>query len=554
MRVIDLALDGSPLDLPLLGPKAAGTFLRLPPTFYNLEYLSALLFGRTPAGATVLILLASVAAIAIFFFFARRIFPQSLALGLTALFSVSHFFVMYGRFSWNPNFLPFFILSGFLALLVSVDPSREERSRNRYFIAALVLLALATHFHFLAFLSLPVATVVFLTLKRPHFSLRTWALALSLALFTYFPVVLNEIKAGGTNTEQFLAAITEKSDKEDDHNFVEKFLRNASEQALHFTVITTGFEGADIPSFSLDERGFTWFCPERCDDGKPYGMAALVILFCGLLALVFEWYRSEASPKKDALLLVLIWFGTTFALFTPLAYSVAPRFFLLFGPFFPFVLGGLFLCLARSLRTSRTVSYFQWAVIISLIAANLTFLSERFDQLNRAALEPVENRPDRILKERVRVTLEQQENIVDFLEARQKETGYPIYMFSEPQYRRALKYLMEQRGIENDVLGFSGVYQEGLYYLIIRSQSNIESALDKYRASYAVGKRTFFGTLVAIELIPFQDKITGIRQDFSIPEKPARSLAPPRYTWREFFAADSTGSDEEDEPDISEEE
>ncbi len=37
-RVIDEGLKGSFLDLPLLGPKAAGTALRLPPGFYYLEY------------------------------------------------------------------------------------------------------------------------------------------------------------------------------------------------------------------------------------------------------------------------------------------------------------------------------------------------------------------------------------------------------------------------------------------------------------------------------------------------------------------------------------
>ena len=47
-KVIDLAIKEGPGALPLLGPKAAGSFLRLGPAFYYFKYLSALAFGNTP--------------------------------------------------------------------------------------------------------------------------------------------------------------------------------------------------------------------------------------------------------------------------------------------------------------------------------------------------------------------------------------------------------------------------------------------------------------------------------------------------------------------------
>src|SRR3989344_3840076 len=115
-RVIDTALHGSALDLPLLGPKAGGTFLRLAPGFYYLQYVSTLIFGGDPTGMAMFVLIFSTASIVIFYVFLRRYFGVRLALGLTALFAVSAYFVMYGRFAWNPNMLPFFVLFGFYAL------------------------------------------------------------------------------------------------------------------------------------------------------------------------------------------------------------------------------------------------------------------------------------------------------------------------------------------------------------------------------------------------------------------------------------------------------
>src|SRR3989338_6583925 len=69
VRVIDTALDGSATDLPLLGPKAGGTFLRLAPGFYYLEYVSALVFGRVPAGMAGVVGVFSLFPVPPFFFF-----------------------------------------------------------------------------------------------------------------------------------------------------------------------------------------------------------------------------------------------------------------------------------------------------------------------------------------------------------------------------------------------------------------------------------------------------------------------------------------------------
>jgi len=125
-------------------------------------------------------------------------------------------------------------------------------------------------------------------------------------------------------------------------------------------------------------------------------------------------------------------------------------------------------------------------------------------------------------------------------------------MWSEPQHRRALKYLMERRGIENAVLGFDGIYEEGIYFLVLRAQSDLEDALKKYREKYTIGNTTSFGTLSAIELVPKKEFIQGKRQIFS-QSQTSEVKASPRYTWRELFDRNShqtnTSEDVEDKAD-----
>jgi 4-amino-4-deoxy-L-arabinose transferase-like glycosyltransferase len=539
-RVIDAALEGGPGELPLLGPKAGGTFLRLGPAFYYLQYVSALVFGGTPAGMAVIVLIASVASIPAFFFLSRRLFPDWLALFLTLGFSVSEYFVMYGRFAWNPNMLPFFILLGMYALLRSVGGG--ERNPGRWFLVASVAFGIATQLHFLAFLAVPAFVGLFLLIRRPRFRLRTWGAAIAIIAVLYFPMLLNEFATGGANTREFFGAITEKSTKEE-HVLLEKIIRNGSEHVLAGLVILTGFEGGTLPSVKTAE-GLSIVCQGKCDVGKPYGLTMAALLGLSAIAYIVLVFREKERRKQDGLLATGLWFAITFALFTPLAYGMAPRFFLLSGPFFFLLIGCLGLFLARLFPRYGFGHTLAVGLVLVLVTLNVSSLQLRFDEISRSRTEPIDSPPDRILKERIRVTLEQQNRIVDFLASKSTEQGYPVYMFSEPQHRRALKYLLEKRGIENAVLGYDGIYRQGVYYLILRAQSDLEDALRKYRVSYDIGTTTRFGTLVAIELVPKSSAIIGERQDFSLP-KPSDSKAPPRYTWSEYFNRSDGEADDE---------
>lgn len=541
-RVVDRALEGDVLDLPLLGPKAGGTFLRLGPGFYWLEYVGALVFGGSVVGGAAMVALFSLLAIPLFYLMTKRLFPPAFTLALTLLFATSAFLVLYGRFAWNPNFIPFFTLLGFYALLRAVD--HEESKKGWWLVLSAFALGMATHMHFLAFLALPTIAVLFLLFRRPRIALKFWAGALVVVFLLYLPMMLNEVATGGLNTEEFIGALSEKSTKED-HSLIEKTLRDASEFGLHAIVVLTGFERATFPVFVWEGGVLGYACDSKCDLGKWYGLAGVLLLGLSVLLLTWRFFRGEAGHRRDVLLLMLLWFSVTFVLFLPLSYGIAPRFFLLNAPLFFLLLGLLAQGVGQLVFLGRSGGrHVAVGLILLCVALNLHFLSNRFDELGRAGSEAVKSAPDRILKERIRVTLKQQNDIIDFLERRSREQNVPIYMWSEPQHRRALKYLMEKRGIENDVLGFSSIYRQGAYFLILRAQSDLDDAKEKYLADYTFVGRTDFGTLVILELVPKEKAIKAERQNFSKPEKDTPSQAPPRYTFREFLERSRATTDD----------
>ena len=112
------AYENGASQLPLLGPRAAGTFLRLGPIFYYFQYISAKIFHSTdPAVLAYPDFLFSVLGIPLFYFFLRNYFKKTISLLATAIYAFSFVAIQYGRFAWNPNSVPFWILLVFFALL-----------------------------------------------------------------------------------------------------------------------------------------------------------------------------------------------------------------------------------------------------------------------------------------------------------------------------------------------------------------------------------------------------------------------------------------------------
>jgi hypothetical protein len=508
-KVIEKAIDGNLGDLPLLGPRAGGTILRLGPGFYYLEYVSALVFGMTPEGVAWLQSILSVAAIGLFFLFARRIFARGIALGLTLLFAVSPFLVVYGRFAWNPNPLPFFLLGGFLALLYSLD---EGRFRAQWFVAASFLLSFATHLHFVAFLALPCIVAVFLLIRKPKFSWGVWSVAIVVALLFYVPVALNEWATGGANAQQFLLAISSKPNK-GQHNLAENTFRMISNSGELSWMIVSGYERNVWPSLNVPTLTTPDIvCKESCRQAWLATIVSMIILFGGGAAFLWRLFAERDPIRANALFLTFLWFGACLALFIPLAYNFSPRFFLLVAPM-PFLLLGFLLeFFLRGLPSFRWRAALLVIVVVALSASDLYFMSHRFLAWATAGSDPKENsftyrldQSDQILQEKAHITLEEQRAIIAWMASIHRSNGWPVYYFGEPEYRRSLRYIMDyEQKLPGDVTQFSknDTYIQGNYFLVVRTNDNALRKSQTYQVRNFLVDQKSFGTLTVFRFEP----------------------------------------------------
>ena len=188
-------------------------------------------------------------------------------------------------------------------------------------------------------------------------------------------------------------------------------------------------------------------------------------------------------------------------------------------------------------------------ILAFFIVSNLAAAKERFSQLKKAPYEAVEIGADKILKERDRVTLEQQYMVINYIESTYQKNNYPVYLNSEPFYRRSLLYHLDQRNIPRDdfrnTVNAQKIYAEGNYFLVLPSGSNFKKDVAKY-ADYTEIQEKQFGTLMLIQLEPKKESINAVRQEFK-EKKESKSApgVPKRFKWEEILNDSS-----EDENDI----
>jgi hypothetical protein len=235
---------------------------------------------------------------------------------------------------------------------------------------------------------------------------------------------------------------------------------------------------------------------------------------------------------------MVVWFGVGGVLFYPIAFDVAPRFFLV-TTVIPFVLLGL---IVQWLMKHKDWGggWLAIGLILTCFFSSSYYVFDRLNQLSKADMEAVElTGPDRILKERGRVTLEVQQNVSAYIESMYKQNHLPAYIYSEPFYKRSIGYLLDQKNVPHDGLKIGTIYEKGNHFFIIRTQSTFEKKFNKYQDGYEVVESIPFGVMTVYRLKPKLGAVTNISQDLEefngYSNAQSDGADHKRYIWREVF-------------------
>ena len=404
-----------------------------------------------------------------------------------------------------------------------------------------IVFAILVQLHFLALVATSLIVMTFLLIKRPRIKWYFWAGAVGLFMFINIPMAINELKTEGGNAGQFFEAVFKKSD-ESSKTLAEKVFKNYVEHSMGYWIVISGSQKAEF--FELEKRSgeiipYDAKCDRYCREHLPEGILAVLFFTIGLLLLGLRLREEKEANRRDFLILSSLWLGATFLIFTPLSFDLSPRFFLT-GVALPFIFLGLFLeILSKILRNKKDKPLF--IVTLILVGMNLFFVLQFFSEMREAKNQSIVIGTDKILKQKTRITLQQQNEIVDYLEGFYQQNNFPLIYDAQSEFHRAFGYLMDKKDMPRNSIEMKKIYREANYFLIIRTQSDQAEYLAKYADKFKIIGKRDFGTLTVFYLKPREEVINGdivderdLKREVTNYSGNVKSQTK-RYIWREIF-------------------
>lgn len=193
--------------LTLLGPTASVGGFFLGPIYYYFMTPFLWIFNYNPVGPAVMVALFGIATVWLIYFIGSKFFTITTGLVAAALYAIAPIIVAYSRSSWNPNPLPFFVLSLLYFLYKGV-----EKKSWKYILVSGVFLGIAMQLHYLATFVAAIVFVYILTaflydafVKKQSVLHEAWATVKTYLIFFggfligWSPFLLFEIRHGFNN-------------------------------------------------------------------------------------------------------------------------------------------------------------------------------------------------------------------------------------------------------------------------------------------------------------------------------------------------------------------
>ncbi len=472
-KLATAAFENGPGELTLLGPRAAGTFLRMGPAFYYMQYTSTKIFNSIePHVFAFPDLFFAILSIPLLFYFLKHFFSSRNSLFLTAIYSFSFIMIQYARFAWNPNSITFW---GLLFILGLYKASQSENGKigGRWLLVVALAYSVASQLHFVSFVGYPIVAFLFWIKYFPKkINWKYWVGAVLIGLFFYIPVIVSDVYTKGDNLNQFIYAVTAKTDSGGTSLF-----EKMKQISISFSMFLTSFGHKDSVV-------------------SAWGGTALIVL--GLAVLIYLWRKSK--NQRSFLGLILIWFLVFVALQLKTDTSLKPRFFMPIAAI-PFIFLGLIYVWLDKFKNKvlKGVVSFSFAVILFL---NFNGLKTTHDYYQSQDKESVNRKI--FLKQHDAKVLIQHKLATEYMASEVRKTEKIACFYSAADYERTYEFLFKvyHPDVRYDRISKAFEDKEACQYFSIVTTDNEKLIGNNYKDYFDFAGSEKFGRIQVWNAIP----------------------------------------------------
>jgi len=478
--------------IPLLGPHTSGSNLQLGPAYYYLQAIPVFFLGKSPENFALSDWFFSILFVWLLYFFLRLYFSKNISLVLLAIAAVSLFLVIYGRFAWNPNPLPFFTL---LALFGLLKTDWKNDFRPGWFYTATASMAIATQLHYVYFFMAPIIFIAYIAVWRPRLRIKHYLIGILIILAIYSPMIISEIKTSGENTKLLIKNTFERGvSTGGKHNIIDKaFYAYQKLEMANWQIITSDEHGS---SMELSKK-FIPVCKKDCRNDLPFLTLQTFLFVFGLWASI-SFYRHESNrDRKKYIFSVWLWLGAMFIISIPIVYNMSPHYYLA-------ATAPCFVFLGMALKKTSNLGKYGKVVAILISAVVILFnLRSDFIYLKEHAASAkgeVENTIGRELYNDKKITLQQLEETTKYIKEH-KKPDTTVRIAADSSYARAVFYLLKhQENIPACYIKTGAFHPSGNldYFLVYRLGVNQEMPQDLNEQFY-IRSQEKIGNLLIID-------------------------------------------------------
>lgn len=452
-RIISDALDNFE-KLPLLGPRAGGTSagqsIHLGPIFYYFQYIAGFLFGPSINVMAWPDLIFSILLIPLFYYFSRKYFSVWISVFLTLISSLSLFLISYGRFAWNPNSIPFFILLMLIGLINGVN---EKNGKIRWFALAGFSMAILMQLHFVTFFIAPIVLVAFLLINYKSLNSKIILIIIFSFLVINLPVFVSEYQNKGENTKGLFREIFSRTGvSESESEIGEKIFESIQKISFYNWITISSNQNLDDASFKIEEGDVSVNCSDKCSKYLLNSLSAVALFFVSFALLIFYYKKENDFKRKNFLLLNIILITTIILIITPVIKNEYPRFFLvetvsaliLLGILIDFIIKFF----NKKSKNKKILGiFFIFILALILIYENISNISNYFKERSALSnLKFISDKPrDLISQGGEKVTLSQIRQIVEYIEKDSKKNEFDSIVFAaDNYYAKSIAFVFEE--------------------------------------------------------------------------------------------------------------
>ena len=478
----DVVTGKSPL--PLAGPfmsfsgngrHSEKDSFHLGPIYYYFQIISAKFFGNYPDKLAYPDVFFSILLIPLFYLFLRIYFSKNLALGITGIYAISAYFIIYSRFAWNTNLIPFFVI----LFLLSLYKFLEKNEKTSWLWVLSLGFALGVGFQLHAIVMIIFSIVAFLvflfSMKKNYLAWKKWVVVLLVFLALNAGQITKEMRTNFSNSEAFLHSVVSRDKDTPSVNAI-TLLKLGNDVDCHieanfFLLSSYGDERCphSFIGFLSDDWVASYFSNFQGRIDFMILFASLVFSVAGYFLLVYYGKKEKDIAKKYFLRLIILYFTVGFLVMLPLSQNNVNDFrYFVFGFFMPFMfLGFLAKYLTQKLKRRKYITAVVALIIFCLlIFSNVKAIYVKADSLLKGTATCLQHR----------AILGEIEPIAQDMISQANEQGWLYLEKSERSIPDAFGYLLKKQNVDLIKVDEGNYYMYNnvpIFYLDCKTQQKL---------------------------------------------------------------------------------